>query len=76
MSFFEVSCKEDINIGEAFLALARRIREQRNRRVSKFSYAGLWVSGPSHLHPQFGDLRTSIPNILHVLAFELSIFSV
>jgi Rab family protein len=34
MPFFEVSCKEDINIGEAFLMLARRIREQRDRRVS------------------------------------------
>jgi hypothetical protein len=76
MSFFEVSCKEDINIGEAFLALARRIREQRNRRVSKFSYAGLCVWCPSHPHSQFGDLRTSVPNILHVLSFQLSIFSV
>lgn len=36
MSFFEVSCKEDINIGEAFLMLARRIREQRDRRASLF----------------------------------------
>ncbi|XP_023726009.2 ras-related protein Rab-8B-like [Cryptotermes secundus] len=36
MSFFEVSCKEDINIGEAFLTLARRIREQRDRRASLF----------------------------------------
>jgi len=34
MPFFEVSCKENINIEEAFLKLARRIREQRHRRVS------------------------------------------
>jgi len=34
MPFFEVSCKENINIEEAFLTLARRIREQRGRRVS------------------------------------------
>jgi len=33
MPFFEVSCKENINIEEAFLTLARRIREQRGRRV-------------------------------------------
>ncbi|KAJ4428941.1 hypothetical protein ANN_25937 [Periplaneta americana] len=32
MPFFEVSCKQDINIEDAFLTLARRIREQRNRR--------------------------------------------
>lgn len=34
MPFFEVSCKENVNIEEAFLTLARRIREQRGRRVS------------------------------------------
>lgn len=33
MPFFEVSCKENINIESAFLTLARRIREQRGRRV-------------------------------------------
>ena len=33
MPFFEVSCKCNINIEEAFLALARKIREQRERRV-------------------------------------------
>ncbi|XP_071578948.1 ras-related protein Rab-8A-like isoform X3 [Temnothorax nylanderi] len=32
----EVSCKENINIEEAFLTLARRIREQRGRRASLF----------------------------------------
>ncbi|XP_024877640.1 SH3 domain-containing kinase-binding protein 1-like [Temnothorax curvispinosus] len=36
MPFFEVSCKENINIEEAFLTLARRIREQRGRRASLF----------------------------------------
>ncbi|KDR21162.1 ras-related protein Rab-8B [Zootermopsis nevadensis] len=36
MAFFEVSCKENINIEEAFLTLARKIREQRNRRASLF----------------------------------------
>nr|CAD7394982.1 unnamed protein product [Timema cristinae] len=34
MPFFEVSCKQNINIEEAFLTLARRIREQRNRRLA------------------------------------------
>lgn len=37
MPFFEVSCKENINIEEAFLTLARRIREQRGRRVISLS---------------------------------------
>nr|CAD7569253.1 unnamed protein product [Timema californicum] len=39
MPFFEVSCKQNINIEEAFLTLARRIREQRNRRASLFDSA-------------------------------------
>lgn len=34
MPFFEVSCKSNINIEDAFLSLARKIREQRERRVS------------------------------------------
>jgi Rab family protein len=34
MPFFEVSSKENINIEEAFLKLAQRIREQRHGRVS------------------------------------------
>ncbi|XP_053975359.1 ras-related protein Rab-13 [Hylaeus anthracinus] len=36
MPFFEVSCKENINIEKAFLTLARRIREQRGQTVSLF----------------------------------------
>lgn len=36
MPFFEVSCKENINIETAFLTLARRIREQRGRRVNEY----------------------------------------
>ncbi|XP_039948443.1 ras-related protein Rab-8A [Bactrocera neohumeralis] len=36
MPFFEVSCKCNINIEEAFLALARKIREQRERRGDNF----------------------------------------
>ncbi|XP_076290550.1 ras-related protein Rab-8A-like isoform X2 [Lasioglossum baleicum] len=36
MPFFEVSCKENINIEEAFLALARRIREQQGSRICCF----------------------------------------
>ena len=34
MPFFEVSCKQNINIEEAFVTLARKIREQREHRVS------------------------------------------
>lgn len=34
--FYECSCKQNINIQEAFIALARKIREQRERRASKF----------------------------------------
>lgn len=34
MPFFEVSCKNNINIEDAFLSLARKIREQRERRVT------------------------------------------
>lgn len=34
MPFFEVSCKQNINIEECFLTLARSIREQREHRVS------------------------------------------
>ncbi|XP_031841047.1 ras-related protein ORAB-1-like [Nomia melanderi] len=37
MPFFEVSCKENINIEEAFLTLARRIREQQGRSASWFA---------------------------------------
>lgn len=33
MPFFEVSCKDNINIEAAFLTLARKIREQREKRV-------------------------------------------
>lgn len=36
MPFFEVSCKSNINIEDAFLSLARKIREQRERRVRCF----------------------------------------
>lgn len=43
MPFFEVSCKENINIEEAFLTLARRIREQRGRRVS-LSFLNTYIS--------------------------------
>lgn len=32
MPFFEVSCKQNINIEEAFLTLARKIREQREQK--------------------------------------------
>ncbi|GAB6031883.1 hypothetical protein CHUAL_010279 [Chamberlinius hualienensis] len=34
--FFEVSCKSNINIDEVFVAIARNIRERRERRASKF----------------------------------------
>lgn len=34
--FFEVSCRSNININEAFLTLARKIREQREHRASMF----------------------------------------
>lgn len=34
--FYECSCKQNININEAFIALARKIREQRERRASRF----------------------------------------
>ncbi|CAL1292039.1 unnamed protein product [Larinioides sclopetarius] len=34
--FFECSCKEGINIDEIFMTVARMIREQRERRASKF----------------------------------------
>jgi Rab family protein len=33
MPFFEVSCKQNINIEECFLTLARKVREQREHRV-------------------------------------------
>lgn len=33
MPFFEVSCKNNINIEEAFLTLARKIREYRDSKV-------------------------------------------
>lgn len=36
MPFFEVSCKQNINIEEAFLTLARKIREQREHRGDNF----------------------------------------
>ena len=42
MPFFEVSCKENINIEEAFLTLARRIREQRGRRVTVHKLQFYW----------------------------------
>lgn len=36
MPFFEVSCKQNVNIEEAFLTLARKIREQRASRGDNF----------------------------------------
>ncbi|KAL7643448.1 UNVERIFIED_CONTAM: hypothetical protein RMT77_005430 [Armadillidium vulgare] len=36
MPFFEVSCRNDINVQETFLALARGIRDLRERRISLF----------------------------------------
>ncbi|XP_077296202.1 RAS oncogene family member RabX4 [Arctopsyche grandis] len=36
MPFFEVSCKENINIEESFITLARKIREQRENRGNAF----------------------------------------
>lgn len=36
MPFFEVSCKQNINIEEAFLTLARKIREQREQKGNSF----------------------------------------
>lgn len=40
MPFFEVSCKNNINIEEAFLTLARKIREQRDHRGESFETDG------------------------------------
>lgn len=40
MPFFEVSCKNDINIENAFLTLARKIREQREHRGENFDGNG------------------------------------
>ncbi|XP_055377564.1 ras-related protein Rab-8A [Condylostylus longicornis] len=37
MPFFEVSCKQNINIEEVFITLARKIREQRERRGDNFN---------------------------------------
>uniref|UniRef100_A0A6B2EHB6 Ras-related protein Rab-1 n=1 Tax=Phlebotomus kandelakii TaxID=1109342 RepID=A0A6B2EHB6_9DIPT len=34
--FFEVSCKQNVNIEESFICLARRIRDQRDRRGENF----------------------------------------
>lgn len=36
MPFFEVSCKQNINIENAFLTLARKIREQREQKGNDF----------------------------------------
>ncbi|XP_044743245.1 ras-related protein Rab-8A-like [Chrysoperla carnea] len=36
MPFFEVSCKQNINVEEAFITLARKIREQRERKGDAF----------------------------------------
>ncbi|CAB0031197.1 unnamed protein product [Trichogramma brassicae] len=36
MPFLEVSCRDNINIEESFLTLARKIREQRGQRASLF----------------------------------------
>ncbi|CRK98186.1 CLUMA_CG011551, isoform A, partial [Clunio marinus] len=36
MPFFEISCKQNINIEECFLTLARSIREQREHRGENF----------------------------------------
>lgn len=47
MPFFEVSCKNDINIEEAFLTLARKIREYRENKV------GIW-----NFVIEFNDLKT------------------
>lgn len=38
MPFFEVSCKQNVNIENAFLTLARSIREQREHRVSDIAH--------------------------------------
>lgn len=37
MPFFEVSCKNNINIEDAFICLARSIREQREHKVCRFN---------------------------------------
>lgn len=42
--FFEVSCKQDVNIEESFITLARRIRDQRDRRVRFFINPILFVN--------------------------------
>ncbi|GFG37520.1 hypothetical protein Cfor_09581 [Coptotermes formosanus] len=59
MPFFEVSCKEDVNIEEAFLTLARRIREQRHRRASLFDSSekrdGSEVDLTKSKHQQTGE---------------------
>lgn len=41
MPFFEVSCKNNINIEESFLTLARQIREQREHRGENFDNDGM-----------------------------------
>lgn len=63
MPFFEVSCKENINIEEAFLTLARRIREQRGRRVR-------------FIRVEFGYYKVSFPlySCLYSLTNFLSVF--
>ena len=59
MPFFEVSCKDNINIEDAFLTLARRIREQRDRRVCLSSFLQLI---PDYLY------FYSVPTILTCIA--------
>ncbi|KAG8194184.1 hypothetical protein JTE90_002388 [Oedothorax gibbosus] len=50
--FFECSCKDDVNIDEIFLTVARMIREQRERRASKFDEIERQQWDKAHLSQQ------------------------
>ncbi|GIY26669.1 ras-related protein Rab-8A [Caerostris extrusa] len=63
--FFECSCKEDVNIDEIFLTVARMIREQRERRKSILNSS---KNSPTHYF--FKDAGT--PTSLKILELNSS----
>lgn len=58
MPFFEISCKNDVNVDASFLTLARMIKERTSQNVSSvllLFYSYIWIVFYAQLWTQIYD---------------------